>query len=342
MFNITEDISSWPSDVRGYQTNTPVIGGDNTTPGDSNLPLQDVANRTGYLYDRVGRFEDVVVITGNATITAASKYKLNYISIASGNAIITIDDVANFQTGAILAFKCNCPDKKMITFQTTSSQLIDDGIVAVSKKYAAKGEEFKLVAAGDHWLMIDAKGNWDKVGQEDLLRFQPTNSIIANGCTPEISGVLLSRTDLPRLWEKVSPVAIDDATWLSNIAYRGYWSRGNGSTSFRSPDYRAMVFRGLDLGRGIRVGQLDNTPGSYEADGLLSHNHVSGNWNRAGAKASEVGGVQTPGATDNANAPFEYRVGGMDTTLWEDARIKAVGNAENTVKNAGLLPIIYY
>lgn len=45
---------------------------------------------------------------------------------------------------------------------------------------------------------------------------------------------------------------------------------GNGNTTFAVPDYRGIVLRGLDSGRGLDTGR---TLGSYQEDTLKSHDH---------------------------------------------------------------------
>jgi hypothetical protein len=268
MFNLVNN-NNFPAIVEGYSTTDPVLGGD---PGESNIPLKQLTDRTFYLFDRLGRFEDVNIISGSATISAPDKFKLNYVAV-SGNATITIDDAAAFPVGAILPFKVKCPQGKAVTFNTSGGQLIEDGNQASAIMWGLDGEEFDLIAVTDHWILKNAKGNFEKVGQDDLLRFQPRNTIIANGCNPESAGALLLRADYPRLWAKVASSAISDLSWLSDPGTRGLFSTGNGSTTFRPPDMRAMFHRGLDLGRGVRLGNLTATPGGYEADGNKSHSH---------------------------------------------------------------------
>ena len=48
------------------------------------------------------------------------------------------------------------------------------------------------------------------------------------------------------------------------------WGSGDGSTTFNIPDYRGVVMRGWDNGRGIDPGR---TFGSYQADSIVAHNH---------------------------------------------------------------------
>lgn len=328
MFNINQ-ANTWPSNVRGYGTTDPVLGGDNTDLGESNLPVKDLTDRTTYLYDRLGRFEGVnIIVASGSTILPADKFKLNYISL-SGNGTINIDDVANFQVGAMIPFKIKCPANKAVKFLPSAGQLIEDGNKSFGYVHACDGEEFTLVAAGTFWLFLFPKGNWDIIAKRDFAEFQPRNTIIADGCKPELGNPLLLRADLPRIWDAIVSTAIDDATWLSNIQYRCFWSRGNESTTMRPPDMRAMFIRGLDLGRAIRLGQLDNTPGSYEVDDI----HV--NTDVKGVKITNQHTIAQP--TDNVNniSPFQQ---------FDLERVFDIGNGatETKPKNAGLLPIIYY
>lgn len=74
----------------------------------------------------------------------------------------------------------------------------------------------------------------------------PNNRLVCDGQLYNIS-------DYPKLFAK-----------LGN-AYGG-----NGTTTFAVPDYRGVVLRGLDSGRGLDAGR---TLGSYQADTLKSHDH---------------------------------------------------------------------
>lgn len=84
-----------------------------------------------------------------------------------------------------------------------------------------------------------------------------------------MSGLMLSRTVYPALWAHVQTVgAVTEAAWTAG--QWGWFSAGDGSTTFRIPDLRAMVLRGLDDGRGIDVARLI---GSYQASQNLAHSH---------------------------------------------------------------------
>lgn len=65
-----------------------------------------------------------------------------------------------------------------------------------------------------------------------------------------MDGQLLNRADYPDLWAYVSTVSpIADATWLASSGARGNFSTGNGTTTFRMPDWNGV--------------QAGSTPGLY-------------------------------------------------------------------------------
>lgn len=79
----------------------------------------------------------------------------------------------------------------------------------------------------------------------------PFSAIPANRLVCD--GTLYNIADYPKLFAKI-----------------GSFYGGNGTTTFAVPDYRGVVLRGLDSGRGLDVGR---TLGSYQVDTLKSHNH---------------------------------------------------------------------
>lgn len=79
-----------------------------------------------------------------------------------------------------------------------------------------------------------------------------------------VHGQLLNRADYPELWALAAPIAISDTYWLAGYEgdtnyNRGYFSDGDGSTTFRPPDYQGRVLAGV---------QTDDTPGFNSFDTL--------------------------------------------------------------------------
>lgn len=89
----------------------------------------------------------------------------------------------------------------------------------------------------------------------------------------ELNGALVSRTTYADLWTfaNASGNIVTDANWSSNSSY-GAFSEGNGTTTFRLPDYRGLFVRGWDNTRGIDTGR---TIGSYQDDSFESHTHTA-------------------------------------------------------------------
>lgn len=80
-------------------------------------------------------------------------------------------------------------------------------------------------------------------------------------------GQILNRADWPELWVHAQMhTPIDDADWLANPGKRGNYSNGDGSTTFRVPDFNGVQsgsIQGL-FGRGDQGGALPSG-GVYES-----------------------------------------------------------------------------
>lgn len=182
--------------------------------------------------------------------------------------------------------------------------------------------------------------------------FVPAISPLPN--TLKINGALISRATYSRLYTFAAAsgnISATDAAWLS-----GGFSPGDGTTTFRLPDYRGYSLRMWDDGRGIDVGR---TIGSVQADQLLQHTHgvtdpththgvtdpthahywgtnnqqqnAGGNGN-LGGQGSQVGALSAPAATG-----ISINAAGTGISIQNSS-----GGAEVRVKNIALLPLIYY
>ena len=84
----------------------------------------------------------------------------------------------------------------------------------------------------------------------------------------KLDGSLYPREKYPDLYNYAvnNNLIVDDNTWANNnsrgnstcehISYRGFFSYGDGSTTFRVPDLRACFIRGTDDNRGYDVGRI--------------------------------------------------------------------------------------
>ncbi|CAN7624646.1 hypothetical protein LJR232_004558 [Aquipseudomonas alcaligenes] len=108
------------------------------------------------------------------------------------------------------------------------------------------------------------------------VSWSPSRQLVNSG-QPFADGGLFSRTLFPDAWAAIAagkvPV-VDDALWLSDPAKRCYYSRGDGATNFRIPDYNgkypgsiAAVFL---RGDGVMSA---GAAGDIQRDQIQTHRH---------------------------------------------------------------------
>ncbi|MFA1286221.1 hypothetical protein ACDI96_26500, partial [Citrobacter telavivensis] len=113
-------------------------------------------------------------------------------------------------------------------------------------------------------------------------------------------GQLLNRVDWPELWVHAQMhTPIEDADWLADKTKRGNYSNGNGSTTFRVPDFNGVQdgsVRGL-YGRGDGGGFY--VPGTVFENGAPD---ATGSFRagRGGVASGVFAAPSTAGATSTA------------------------------------------
>ena len=156
-----------------------------------------------------------------------------------------------------------------------------------------------------------------KAGSDPLLwpRTSPSRTHIQAGYAP-LDGQELSRALYPDAWSAIQSGAVPVVTeseWQADPLKRGAWTYGNGSTTFRMPDYngKSPGSKGAVFVRGD--GALSaGTPGLMQPDELKSHTHpLHGSlavYSPSGGQFALNGGV---GAVDDTR--FIGAVGGAET-----------------------------
>lgn len=335
---------NYPENIYTFEETDVVRGGDD---GKDNKPLKELANRTTYLYNRMGairRLQGDRVITADDNITADDSGKEIVAIVSSDSSLtITLAAIDSFPPGAIIAISTFMLGLAgVINIVGTNGQGFYDpfstGSVRSSIHFHNK-EHLLLVACGTHWKLLYASDSSYMAGEETKSRRLLRNTLIPNGA-------LLSRALYPRLWLFVQSLTMGqevttEANWLSGISgnilyYRGLYSIGDGATTFRIPDERGMHERMVDLGRGIDIYRPHNYPGGYEKDGLLDHYHFT-NINRnsqdyvdGAAAPNNIGTALQNGSKVMTGAVYNY-----DGTIYQ-------GQNDNTVKNIGKLFLIKF
>lgn len=300
-----------------------VKGGTGTGANSSDLQKQ-LADRTQFLYNRLGGYFDVADVTGTGTINNTFSNKLISV-VATANVTLTLDPLTNFKKGCRIAFVAKLSGSGgPFWANIVSPANITSGSITRTNIWLYDGEMIELVRGTSEWHWTLRKGNFDKLGEVELKRFQPKNSFIGDGT----SGLL--RATYPRLWEVINGSLVTDANWTSDpFRYRGQFSSGNGSTTFRSADYRAMFFRALDNSRNVSLGRQDALVGGYEADDNKAHGHD--------IQYELNGSDGTPNAHHLYNGDSEGHGHGVNTLAVNNS-----GGTEARPKNVAFNPYIYY
>lgn len=330
MANLTET-STFDSGIYKIETTDLVIGGDGA--GDiANKQGKSLANRTKYLYDNMYRLRGVVNLTATTTLTLLHRNFLIELA-ATGHASFTLPDVTTTAGGDRFVFSSLMPYGKCasILFNGVQNVKWNDGDTRTAL-YMYGGERLELISAGTYWTVGYSKGNFDSVGETRGVRKRKGNTLICNGD-------LVLRADYKRLWEFVQTLTtgqevVTDANWLAgslgNInVYRGCFSLGNGTTTFRLPDERGLFDRYLDLTRGMDVARLHEYPGGLEMDEVLSHNHINTQFDMLLMKDGAGTGIS-----------FDNTVG--EPNIQQAGQIAAYGGTETRPKNMGKIPVINF
>ena len=317
----------FPTNIYQFEETDVVMGGPD---GIDNQPLKELADRTNWLFNRAGRMAERVV-TASQTLDKSNTGTLITANASSGTLLLTLDDIAQFKTGAVVDFSSFCALGAAIKVVGKSGQYFWDAEGNKSELYMHNKEHLRLVSVStpvNHWKIVSAFGNFYTAGEEIKSRRRLNNTLVLNGD-------LVSRPAYPRLWAFIQSLTfgqevVSDATWLSNIKYRGCFSTGTNGTDFRLPDERGMFERMLDLGRGIDLSRQHPYAGGYEADAVGPHNHQ----------------YKRP-RTDQVGTNYEgnHMDSGGDRGLYSGDNVNTdnnTGSTETIVKNIGKLNLIKY
>jgi hypothetical protein len=111
-------------------------------------------------------------------------------------------------------------------------------------------------------------------------------------------GQLLNRADWPELWAHAQMHGpIDDAAWLGDPNSRGFYSMGDGSTTFRVPDKNGIIKNGVGGAVGDSYAQMYPSSGSGSAEQLMRPNglpNIEGQFFIRQGNISDSGGVYNP------------------------------------------------
>lgn len=296
----------WEPEIYQLETTDLVLGGPS---GVSNLQPKQLANRTAFLYEQLGRIhvEEITVSTNLIDLTDENLFRNHVVIFPNvNNPTVVLQGVLTLPDNAIISLSVSgltsysgrniclrCP--AMYAYVERSG-----GLVAFTDMWLYAGESVTLIKHGSLLYMVNSESNMFSVG-EILYSYKKPPSIAV-----EANGQLVSRSEYPRLWAWVqsgSGLAIPESTYQTNpLYYSGAFTNGNGTTTFRVPDLRGVFLRGKDNGRGIDVDRASVTQeGTYQNDATKPHVHPVKVHNPIIGTGSDIGLVMSPSGVPVAN-----------------------------------------
>lgn len=258
-----------------------LIGGNDTGTGTTAAPWLRGAKlvSTNESLDPADDINKVIQLRGSTTALA-----------------ITLPDVDDVEANGFFIFESNITNTKPSAIATTGGQFIYLNTTSKTTIHMHPGEVLWLYRKADGWYVInDFWRVYRGIGIPYPVYQAELGELVCKGQT-------VNRADYPRLWEKVQTLGsslVSDTVWnTANVyrqgntytttvpgsgtyetipnPYRGCFSTGDGSTTFRLPDFRNMAIRGVkdDIGSDVERYQGTNR-GMYQKHMLEAHTHTT-------------------------------------------------------------------
>lgn len=267
----------------------------------------------------------VVNVATNTTFDVVNHVnKLIQFRSGSSQVVFTLPDLSDIPDNTIIPIEANITNTVENRITTSGGQLIYMNNVSKTSIYIRPGEVVWLYRGEDGYYIIN---DFAKVYNELC---QPKASYKAGLNEYVCAGQLLSRAAHPRAWEYIQTLGfslVSDATWSTASAtngsgqvvpfpYRGCFSTGDGSTTFRLPDLRNQFLRGLLTDTGSTDNErVLNRAGGYQKGEIQSHSHPLPIGDLTGVTNDTVNRVKGnyDAAGGTAAVDMSYAAGGAET-----------------------------
>lgn len=302
MANLNE-MSRWEAGIYQWETSDPVQGGPN---GIDNRPTRELANRTRWLYDELGRvkarmddpnFYKSITVSDSKALFDANNY-LHIGADAAGGYILNKKTNKGIQLKNDGTLQYDGAD--VITTRKVSHNLDDHTVATVPSSFALNKAIDNSIRRGgaiglggaSHQIAI----GWDTPGLVAKVDNQTMNVGVPTGAI-----AYFAHAAAPYGWLKANGAAVSRTVYANLFALIGTaYGSGDGRTTFNLPDLRGEFIRSWDDGRTVDNGRVI---GSWQADEFRSHSHgigiTRGRDTDRGSNSSIVS-VDNEGQTDPA------------------------------------------
>lgn len=218
--------------------------------------------------------------------------KLMQVRSNSTQITLTLPSVDDLPDHTIIPIEASILNTVQNKIATTGGQYIYFNNVSKNSITIAPGEVVWLYRDDDGYYVINDFGNnYKGLGKPYAAYAAELNTVVCKGQS-------LLRSAYPRLWEYVQGLGaslVDDATWNTTevyhkdgvfytsapadpyrtvpYPYRGCFSTGDGSTTFRLPDLMNMFLRGIKAESGSDTERYLNKAGGFQRNEHEAHSH---------------------------------------------------------------------
>ena len=275
MANLSE-MSRWEAGIYQWETSDPVQGGPN---GIDNRPTRELANRTRWLYDELGRVK--------ARMDDPNFYKS--ITVSDSKALFDANNYLQIGADAAGGYIRNKKTNKVIQLKNDGTLQYDGSDIITARKVSHNPDDYTVATVPSSFALNKAFDNsikrggaiglggashqiaigWDTPGLVAKVDNQTMNVGVPTGVI-----AYFAHTTVPFGWLKANGAAVSRTVYANLFALIGTtYGAGDGRTTFNLPDLRGEFIRSWDDGRTVDNGRVI---GSWQADEFRSHSHGIG------------------------------------------------------------------
>lgn len=267
MANLSE-MSRWEAGIYQWETSDPVQGGPN---GIDNRPTRELANRTRWLYDELGRVK--------ARMDDPNFYKS--ITVSDSKALFDANNYLHIGADAAGGYIRNKKTNKGIQLKNDGTLQYDGSDIITARKVSHNPGDYTVATVPSSFALNKAFDNsikrggaiglggaahqiaigWDTPGLVAKVDTQTFNVGVPTGAIAYFVHAVV-----PFGWLKANGAAVSRTVYANLFALIGTtYGAGDGRTTFNLPDLRGEFLRSWDDGRGIDRGRV---LGSAQSDAI--------------------------------------------------------------------------
>ncbi|PLA40005.1 phage tail protein [Neisseria sicca] len=267
MANLSE-MSRWEAGIYQWETSDPVQGGPN---GIDNRPTRELANRTRWLYDELGRVK--------ARMDDPNFYKS--ITVSDSKALFDANNYLHIGADAAGGYIRNKKTNKGIQLKNDGTLQYDGSDIITARKVSHNPGDYTVATVPSSFALNKAFDNsikrggaiglggaahqiaigWDTPGLVAKVDTQTFNVGVPTGAIAYFVHAVV-----PFGWLKANGAAVSRTVYANLFALIGTtYGAGDGRTTFNLPDLRGEFLRSWDDGRGIDSGRV---LGSAQSDAI--------------------------------------------------------------------------